>query len=179
MSGQASQIASNVAIVASYLPAAVLREVYSGGPSTVIASALLPKGAAIPVPRGFRLTGRWPFANGCHQADWTLERLRGPERGRGRGPDVQRCRDDRNLHEQPPRTLLPRRARRRCSLYQDIPPPDVRHSIPICSAKVRISGTSKSGCACAGGVAPKPGFAWRRLIQTVDRPSVLAGAMSW
>ena len=71
MSGQASQIASNVAIVASYFPAAVLREVYSGGPSTVIAGALLPKGAAIPVPRGFRLTGRLPFANGCHQADWT------------------------------------------------------------------------------------------------------------
>ena len=72
MSGQASQIASNVAIVASYLPAAVLREVYSGGPSTVIAGALLSKGAAIPVPRDFRLTGRWPFANGFHQADWMV-----------------------------------------------------------------------------------------------------------
>jgi alkylation response protein AidB-like acyl-CoA dehydrogenase len=65
-------IASNVAIVASYLPAAALREVYSGGPSTVIAGALLPKGAAIPAPRGFRLTGRWPFASGCHQAEWMV-----------------------------------------------------------------------------------------------------------
>jgi alkylation response protein AidB-like acyl-CoA dehydrogenase len=63
-------ITSNVAIVASYLPAAALREVYRGGPSTVIAGALLPKGAAIPVPGGFRLTGRWTFASGCHQADW-------------------------------------------------------------------------------------------------------------
>ena len=63
-------IASNTAIAASYLPAAALREVYRSGPSTVIAGALLPKGAAIPVSGGFRLTGRWPFASGCHQANW-------------------------------------------------------------------------------------------------------------
>ena len=63
-------IASNAAIAASYLPAATLREVYCGGPNTVIAGALLPQGTAIPVPGGFRLTGRWTFASGCHQADW-------------------------------------------------------------------------------------------------------------
>lgn len=63
-------IASNAAIVASYLPAAALQEVCRGGPSTVIAGALPPQGAAIPVPGGFRLTGRWAFASGCHQADW-------------------------------------------------------------------------------------------------------------
>jgi indole-3-acetate monooxygenase len=63
-------IASNAAIAASYLPAATLRKVYCGGPSTVIAGALLPQGAAIPVPGGFRLTGRWTLASGCHQADW-------------------------------------------------------------------------------------------------------------
>jgi indole-3-acetate monooxygenase len=65
-------IASNAAIIASYLPAAALREVYRGGANTVIAGALPPKGAALPVPGGFRLTGRWPFASGCHQADWML-----------------------------------------------------------------------------------------------------------
>jgi indole-3-acetate monooxygenase len=65
-------IASGAAIVASYLPAAALREVYRGGPSTVIAGAVPPQGAAIPVPGGFRLTGRWTFASGCHQADWML-----------------------------------------------------------------------------------------------------------
>src|SRR5215831_801513 len=63
-------IASFSAMVASYLPAAALREMYRGGPSTVIAGSLLPKGAAIPVSGGFRLTGRWTFASGCHQADW-------------------------------------------------------------------------------------------------------------
>jgi indole-3-acetate monooxygenase len=65
-------IASNAAIAASYLPAAALREVYRGGPNTVIAGALPPKGAALPVPGGFCLTGRWTFASGCHQADWML-----------------------------------------------------------------------------------------------------------
>jgi alkylation response protein AidB-like acyl-CoA dehydrogenase len=42
-------IASNAAIIASYLPAATLR-----------------------VPGGFRLTGCWTFASGCHQAAWML-----------------------------------------------------------------------------------------------------------
>ena len=65
-------IASHAAVFASYLPAPALREVYRDGPSTVIAGALPPKGAAIPVPGGFRLTGRWPFASGCHQAEWML-----------------------------------------------------------------------------------------------------------
>jgi alkylation response protein AidB-like acyl-CoA dehydrogenase len=63
-------IASNTAIIASYLPVAALREVYRCGPNTVIAGALPPQGAALPVPGGFRLTGRWTFASGCHQADW-------------------------------------------------------------------------------------------------------------
>jgi alkylation response protein AidB-like acyl-CoA dehydrogenase len=65
-------IASGASIIASYLPATALREVYGGGPNTVIAGALPPQGAAIPVPGGFRLTGRWRFASGCHQANWML-----------------------------------------------------------------------------------------------------------
>jgi alkylation response protein AidB-like acyl-CoA dehydrogenase len=63
-------IASNAAVAATYLPAPTLQEVYRGGPDTVIAGALLPKGEAVPVAGGFRLTGRWAFASGCHQAEW-------------------------------------------------------------------------------------------------------------
>ena len=65
-------VASNTATIASYLPTAGLREVYRGGPSAIIAGALLPKGAASPVPGGYRLTGRWTMASGCHQADWLV-----------------------------------------------------------------------------------------------------------
>src|SRR5215470_5702216 len=50
-------IASGAAIVASSLPEAGLKDVYRRGPSTVIAGALLPTGAALPVPGGYRLTG--------------------------------------------------------------------------------------------------------------------------
>jgi alkylation response protein AidB-like acyl-CoA dehydrogenase len=63
-------LASTAAIIASYLPGAALRDVYRGGPSTVFAGNLVPQGAARPVPGGFRLTGRWTFASGCHQAAW-------------------------------------------------------------------------------------------------------------
>jgi alkylation response protein AidB-like acyl-CoA dehydrogenase len=65
-------VTSNTATIASYLPAAGLREVYRGGPSTVIAGALLPKGAAHPVPGGYSLSGRWTMASGCQQADWMV-----------------------------------------------------------------------------------------------------------
>jgi alkylation response protein AidB-like acyl-CoA dehydrogenase len=65
-------VASNTATIASYLPAAGLREVYRAGPSTVIAGALLPKGSAIPIAGGYRLSGKWTMASGCHHADWMV-----------------------------------------------------------------------------------------------------------
>jgi alkylation response protein AidB-like acyl-CoA dehydrogenase len=64
-------VASNTATIASYLSTAGLRKVFQE-PSTVIAGALLPKGAATAVPGGYRLTGRWSLASGCHQAAWMV-----------------------------------------------------------------------------------------------------------
>jgi indole-3-acetate monooxygenase len=63
-------IASHMAVIASYLPQKAAMEIYRGGASSVVAGALPPKGAAIRVAGGFRVTGRWPFGSGCHQADW-------------------------------------------------------------------------------------------------------------
>ena len=65
-------VVSNTATIASYLPDAGLREVYRRGPSSTIAGALLPKGAALPESGGYRLSGRWPLASGCHHADWMV-----------------------------------------------------------------------------------------------------------
>lgn len=65
-------VASNTATIASYLPTDALRDVYRGGTNTVFAGALLPKGTAVPVANGYRLTGRWTLASGCHQADWMV-----------------------------------------------------------------------------------------------------------
>lgn len=70
--GWNTMIASNAAVITSYLSVAGLRELYRGGSSTVVAGTLLPKGAATPADGGFRLTGRWTFASGCHQADWMV-----------------------------------------------------------------------------------------------------------
>ena len=42
------------------------------------------------------------------------------------------------------------------------------------SARVAMSGTTRSGVAFAGGVAPVPGRPWRRFTQTVASPSRFA-----
>ncbi|WP_187323554.1 acyl-CoA dehydrogenase family protein [Stigmatella aurantiaca] len=65
-------VASNTATIASYLPSTGLKTLYQGGANTVVAGALLPKGEAHPVPRGYRLSGRWTLASGCHQAGWMV-----------------------------------------------------------------------------------------------------------
>jgi alkylation response protein AidB-like acyl-CoA dehydrogenase len=64
-------VASNTATIASYLPVSGLRTVFER-PDNVIAGALLPKGMATPVPGGYRLSGRWTMASGCHQATWMV-----------------------------------------------------------------------------------------------------------
>ena len=37
---------------------------------TVIAGTLVPHGRAVRVEGGWKLTGQWPFASGCHHATW-------------------------------------------------------------------------------------------------------------
>ncbi|HEY2514188.1 MAG TPA: acyl-CoA dehydrogenase family protein [Polyangiaceae bacterium] len=92
--GWNAMVASNTAIIASYLSSTALQEVYRGGPSTVTAGALLPKGSAAPTPGGFRLSGRWTLASGCHQAEWmvacSMVMVGGAPRMRADGrPDVR------------------------------------------------------------------------------------------
>ena len=57
------------------VPDEVRREIFAGvSPGeiqpTVIAGTLVPHGRAVRVEGGWRLSGQWPFASGCHQADW-------------------------------------------------------------------------------------------------------------
>jgi alkylation response protein AidB-like acyl-CoA dehydrogenase len=70
--GWNAMVASNTATIASYLGSEGLKTLYKGGPSTVVAGALLPKGSAQSIPGGYRLSGRWTLASGCHQADWMV-----------------------------------------------------------------------------------------------------------
>src|SRR5215213_9287723 len=56
------------AVHAAFLPEAGAREVY--GDDELTAGAITPRGRAIPVPGGYRVSGRWPLVSGCHHASW-------------------------------------------------------------------------------------------------------------
>lgn len=58
-----------IAGFAAFLPAEGAHELFADGPTTV-AGALFPPGSATRVERGWRVTGRVPFASGCHHAVW-------------------------------------------------------------------------------------------------------------
>jgi 3-hydroxy-9,10-secoandrosta-1,3,5(10)-triene-9,17-dione monooxygenase len=70
-------------------------EVWGPDPSALIASALMfPAGKATRVPGGYRLTGRWPFASGVEQSEWTqaggvVEERAGSDRTSGGGPEMR------------------------------------------------------------------------------------------
>jgi alkylation response protein AidB-like acyl-CoA dehydrogenase len=51
------------------LPLETARKLYAD-PGLIVAGALNPLGRATPVPGGYRVTGQWPFASGCHNAGW-------------------------------------------------------------------------------------------------------------
>jgi alkylation response protein AidB-like acyl-CoA dehydrogenase len=52
------------------LPRATFDEVFPADRSTIVAGVFSPDGAAMPVPHGFEIDGRWSFASGCEHADW-------------------------------------------------------------------------------------------------------------
>ena len=66
-------IAGNTSILWANLAPAVTDEMLREHAGHVIAGTVTSgSGTACPVPGGFRVTGRWPFASGCQQADWLV-----------------------------------------------------------------------------------------------------------
>jgi alkylation response protein AidB-like acyl-CoA dehydrogenase len=47
-----------------------VRVIFEGGPMPLAAGCYMPTGHAVPVPGGFRVTGRWAFASGIRHAAW-------------------------------------------------------------------------------------------------------------
>jgi alkylation response protein AidB-like acyl-CoA dehydrogenase len=45
---------------------------YQNGPDAIVAGSIQPAGTAKAVHGGWRVNGRWPFANGCLHADWMV-----------------------------------------------------------------------------------------------------------
>src|SRR5579864_431235 len=66
-------IAGNTSILWANLAPEVTTEMLRENPGHVIAGTVTSgSGTARPVPGGFLVSGRWPFASGCHQADWLV-----------------------------------------------------------------------------------------------------------
>jgi alkylation response protein AidB-like acyl-CoA dehydrogenase len=57
------------ALMTAFLPPATAREAFAGGP-VLLPGASQPKGRAVPVEGGYRVTGRWPLASGAGHGPW-------------------------------------------------------------------------------------------------------------
>jgi alkylation response protein AidB-like acyl-CoA dehydrogenase len=56
------------AVQAAFLPEEGAREVYGSGDLT--SGSIIPRGHAVAVEGGYRVSGQWPLASGCHHAAW-------------------------------------------------------------------------------------------------------------
>jgi alkylation response protein AidB-like acyl-CoA dehydrogenase len=67
------------------LPDEGVHEIYPPGHATVIAgTAVQGGGQGVPVPGGYRVTGRWSFGTGCQEATWMLASFQIMENGQPR-----------------------------------------------------------------------------------------------
>ncbi|MCC7364937.1 MAG: acyl-CoA dehydrogenase family protein [Dehalococcoidia bacterium] len=57
--------------ISGYLEPSVARQIFAD-PSIITAGAFPPRGRALRVPGGYRVTGRWPFGSGCQHASWFM-----------------------------------------------------------------------------------------------------------
>jgi alkylation response protein AidB-like acyl-CoA dehydrogenase len=55
---------------AGYLPKTAAEAIWGTDPDVIIASSFGPGGRAVVVDGGYRVSGRWSFASGIHQAEW-------------------------------------------------------------------------------------------------------------
>ena len=54
------------------LPEEGVQEIHGNGPANLAGTAVPGGGEAVPVEGGYRVTGRWTFGSGCHEAAWML-----------------------------------------------------------------------------------------------------------
>lgn len=62
-------IGATTAVLAGWLPDGAAKEIY-GDPGVITGGVFAPRGRARPVPGGYEVSGRWPFASGCQHCDW-------------------------------------------------------------------------------------------------------------
>ncbi len=62
--GWLAMIASHVPVILSRLPPETFADLFADGPDLRARVVLAPRGSAVPVDGGYRVTGQWPFASG-------------------------------------------------------------------------------------------------------------------
>lgn len=67
--GWCLMIGAITGVGSAYLPADEARTIY-GPPDSVTGGVLAPKGHAVAVDGGYRLTGRWQWGSGCQHSTW-------------------------------------------------------------------------------------------------------------
>lgn len=70
--GWVVMIACSNLMVLGLLPAATFEAVYAAGPDVILGGSHAPKGTAVAVDGGYRVSGRWPFASSCRHSDWLV-----------------------------------------------------------------------------------------------------------
>ncbi len=59
-------------LTGAFMPEAEARALFRDSPDLILGGALAPRGEALPVEGGYRVTGRWPFASGCQHSRWLV-----------------------------------------------------------------------------------------------------------
>jgi indole-3-acetate monooxygenase len=68
--GWCVMIAAVTATLAALLPERWAREIYGPNPLVITGGAVAPHGKAVPVPGGYRVTGRWQWGSGTQNCQW-------------------------------------------------------------------------------------------------------------
>ncbi len=70
--GWCVMIACTTSVLSGHLDDRVCTEVFGADPLASACGVYAPKGEAIPVEGGYRVSGRWSFASGCRHSAWRL-----------------------------------------------------------------------------------------------------------
>ena len=68
--GWCVMIGAVTATLAALLPERWAREIYGSNPLVITGGAVAPSGKAVPIPGGYRVTGRWQWGSGTQNCRW-------------------------------------------------------------------------------------------------------------
>jgi alkylation response protein AidB-like acyl-CoA dehydrogenase len=70
--GWCAFIGAVIGVFGAFLPDAVAEQVFGADPNVVLGGALFPPGTATACDGGYRVSGRWSYASGCHHCSWLI-----------------------------------------------------------------------------------------------------------